>query len=236
MERKHFHQELEQLNITILKMAALTQESLENATRAYLDRDVETAEKIIEGDSEVNQLELEIDKQSLRLLALEQPMARDLRMILGIMKISNELERIADQAVNISERTIFLCQHPPLEMMPAMEHLIETSKSMLKMAVESLRDLDADTAKQVRHSDDQADEYTVQVLKELIELMAMDAPAREKRRLKMRRSIQTIIISRCLERISDLATNIGEHVAFIVEGVNIKHQKIKEEDPGAKGE
>lgn len=230
MERQHFHEELEQLKITILKMAALTQQSLENATRAYSDRDADTAEKIIEGDSQINQLELEVDKQALRLLALEQPMARDLRMILGIMKISNELERIADQAVNIAERNIFLCQHPPLDQVPTMEHLIETSKQMLKMAVDSLRDLDADAAKQVRHLDDQADEHTVQVLKDLIDLMAMDAPVKEKRRLKMRRSIQTIIISRCMERIADLATNIGEHVAFIVEGVNIKHQKIAEED------
>lgn len=231
MERPHFHQELEQLKMTVLKMAALAQEALENATRAYTHRDVDLAQKVIDGDQEINQIELEVDKRSLRLLALEQPMARDLRTIIGLMKISNELERIADQAVNVSERTVFLCQHPPLDEIVAMDRLIKTSRTMLKKAISSLRDMDAAAAKQVRRLDDQADEYTVQVLKHLIELMVADAPAVDKRRIKMRRSIQSIIISRCLERVGDLSTNIGEHVAFIVEGINIKHQKIKEEDP-----
>jgi len=229
MERQHFHQELEQLYITILKMAAMTQQSTDKAIRAYLERDDITARKIIDGDREINQVEVEIDDKSLRLLALEQPMARDLRMIIGIMRIANELERIADQSVNIAERTLFLCQHPPLDPVPAMEQLIDISRQMLKMAIASLRDLNPRTARKVCRLDDQADEHTLQVLRGLIEQMAMDAPGIEKRILKMRRSIQTIIISRCLERISDLATNIGEHVIFIVEGVNIKHQEVSGE-------
>lgn len=233
MERLHFHEELEQLKLTVLNMAALTQQAFENAVKAYINRDVELAQKIIDGDQEVNKIELQVDHQSLRLLALEQPMARDLRMIIGNMKISNELERIADQAVNISERTIFLSQYSPLAEIPAMDSLIEISRQMLKKAVSSLRDMDTKTAKEVRNMDDQADECTVQVLKTLIEHMVADAPAIDKRRLKTRRSIQTIILSRCLERVGDLSTNIGEHVAFMVEGINIKHQKLREEDPEA---
>lgn len=231
MERIHFHQELENLRITVLNMAALTQQALESAVRAYTHRDVDLAQKIIDGDKKINQIELEVDKQSLRLLALEQPMARDLRMIMGNMKISNELERIADQAVNIAERTIFLSHYPPLEEIAAMDRLIDISRQMLKKAVSAMRDMDARTAKDVRNMDDQADEATLQVLKTLIEHMVADAPAIDSRRLKTRRSIQTIIISRCLERVGDLSTNIGEHVAFIVEGINIKHQKLREEDP-----
>lgn len=225
MERINFHRELENLKITVLNMAAHTQEAFENATRAYIKRDADLAQKIIDGDLHINQLELDVDKHSLRLLALEQPMAGDLRMIIGNMKISNELERIADQAVNVAERTLFLCQYPPLDEIVAMARLIETSKEMLKKAVGSLRDLDAKAARKVREMDDQADEYTLQVLTGLVELMVSDAPAIDKRRIRTRRSIQTIIISRCLERVGDLSTNIGEHVAFIVEGVNIKHQK-----------
>lgn len=231
MERLHFHEELEQLKLTVLNMAALTQQAFENAVKAYINRDVDLAQKIIDGDQEVNKIELQVDHQSLRLLALEQPMARDLRMIIGNMKISNELERIADQAVNISERTIFLSQYSPLDEIPAMDSLIEISRQMLKKAVSSLRDMDATTAKELRNMDDQADESTLQVLKSLIEHMVADASAIDKRRLKTRRSIQTIILSRCLERVGDLSTNIGEHVAFMVEGINIKHQKFKEEDP-----
>ncbi|MFP3983147.1 MAG: phosphate signaling complex protein PhoU [Desulfurivibrionaceae bacterium] len=226
MKRLHFHQELEKLKITVLNMAAHAQDAYEKATRSYKNRDTELAQEVIDGDKKINSLELEVDKQSLRLLALEQPMARDLRMIIGNMKISNELERIADQAVNISERTVFLCQHPPLDGTEAIDGLIETSRLMLKKAVFSLRDMDAKTAREIGKIDDQADEYTVQVLKSLIEHMVADAPAIDSRRIKTRRSIQTIIISRCLERISDLSTNIGEHVAFIVEGINIKHQEM----------
>ncbi len=225
MERQNFHRELEQLKLTIYKMAALSRQSFENACKAYLNRDGDLAQEIIDGDREINRIELDIDRQSLRLLALEQPMARDLRMIVGIMRISNDLERIADQSVNIAERTIFLCNQPPMDPPPAMESLIGISRKMFSMAVKSFRDLDTEAARQIPAMDDQADEYTMQVLKGLIEVMAASSPGFEKRVLKMRRSIQTIILSRCLERIADLSTNIAEHVAFIVEGVNLKHQQ-----------
>ena len=225
MERQNFHKELEQLKLTLYKMAALARQSFENACKSYLSRDDDLAQAIIDGDRDINRIELEIDRLSLRLLALEQPMARDLRMIVGIMRISNDLERIADQSVNIAERTIFLCQHPTLDQIPAMDALIDISKKMFNMAVNAFRDMDAETARQIPDMDDLADEHTMQVLKGLIEVMAASSPGFEKRVLKMRRSIQTIIISRCLERIADMSTNIGEQVVFIVEGVNLKHQK-----------
>jgi len=224
MERQNFHKELENLKLTVYKMAASARKSLDSACKAYLERDDELAQSIIDGDREINKIELDIDRQSLRLLALEQPMARDLRMIVGIMRISNDLERIADQCVNIAERTIFLCRHSPIGPVPAMESLIGSTRRMFSMAVTAFRDMDSDTARKIPAMDDEADEYTMQVLKGLIEVMAASSSGFEKRVLKMRRSIQTIIISRCLERIADLSTNIAEHVAFIVEGVNIKHQ------------
>ena len=225
MER-HFFQELENLKMTILNMAALTQRALENATTAYLERDEQLAKAVIEGDKKINELEIEVDQYTLKLVALEQPMARDLRTIMGTAKISNELERIADQAVNISERTQFLCKYPPLESIPEMEQLIDVSLSMVKKAVASLVNEDVQAAYDIREMDDRADQYTLDVLQTLIEYMVKHTPATERRRLNTRRSIQTIIISRCLERVADLATNIGEHVAFIIEGVNIKHQMI----------
>jgi phosphate transport system protein len=225
MER-HFLQELENLKMTILNMAALTQRALENATTAYLERDEELAQSVIEGDRKINELEVEVDQYTLRLVALEQPMARDLRTIIGTAKISNELERIADQAVNISERTQFLCKYPPLENIPEMEQLIDVSIAMVKKAVASMVNEDTKAAYEIRSMDDRADQYTLEVLQNLIEYMVKNTPAAERRRLNTRRSVQTIIISRCLERVSDLATNIGEHVAFIIEGVNIKHQKV----------
>ncbi len=224
MERQNFHKELDHLKMTVYKMAASARKSLDNACKAYQERDDDLAQTIIDGDREINQIELDIDRQSLRLLALEQPMARDLRMIVGIMRISNDMERIADQCVNIAERTIFLCQHPPIEPVPAMDSLIGITRKMFFLAVNAFRDMDAQSAREIPAMDDEADEYTMQVLKGLIEDMASSSPGFEKRVLKMRRNIQTIIISRCLERIADLSTNIAEHVAFIAEGINIKHQ------------
>lgn len=223
MER-HFFRELEKFKMTILNMAALTQRALENATTAYLERDVKLAQAVIEGDKEINALEVQVDQHTVRLLALEQPMARDLRTIIGTAKISNELERMADQAVNISQRTQFLCKYPPLEPIPEMEQLIDVSLSMVKKAVGSFVNDDLSAAYAVCRMDDQADQYTLEVLHTLVEYMVKDTPAAERRRIDTRRSIQTIIISRCLERVGDLATNIGEHVAFILEGINIKHQ------------
>ena len=226
MERLHFQQQLEALKMICLKMATLTQQAFERSIKAYTARDDALAKIVIAGDNTINKMEIEIDEVALRLLALEQPMAGDLRLIVGIMRISNELERIADQAVNIAERTTFLCQHPPMETIPAMEDLLEVARQMVKKAISSVRDMNTAEAVEIRKMEDQADEYTLQVLRNLIDLMVADAPLMETRRLRMRRSIQTIILSRCLERAADLSTNIGEHVAFIAEGIYIKHQNV----------
>jgi phosphate transport system protein len=225
MER-HFIKELDDLKMTLLNMAALTQRAFGKATQAYLNRDETLARTVIAGDREINNLELKIDQIVLKLLALEQPMARDLRFILGATKISKELERIADQAVNISERTLFLCQQPPLDHIPAMEQLIKVADDMLDAAIKALVEDDTQKAIKIRQMDDIADKHTLEVLQTLIDKMVKDTPAPEKRILNTQRAVQTIIISRCLERVGDLATNIGEHVAFIVEAINIKHQKI----------
>ena len=226
MERQHFIQELDQLKMTILNMAAMTRRALEKAMQSYRQRNDALAREVIEGDRKINELELEVDKASLRLLALEQPMARDLRFIIGTTKISNELERIADQAVNIAERTQFLCQPPRMEPVPAMDQLMGVAGSMLNKAVSSLLNLDPKEAQEIRQMDDQADLFTLEVLQTLIDYMVQSTPTAEKRLLNTRRSIQTIIISRCLERVADLSVNIGEHVAFIVTGTNIKHRQI----------
>ena len=225
MER-NFIKELDDLKMTLLNMAALTHRAFGKATQAYLKRDETLARTVIAGDREINNLELKIDQIVLKLLALEQPMARDLRFILGATKISKELERIADQAVNIAERSLFLCQHPPLAHLPAMEQLIEVTDAMLDAAITSFVEDDTQKAIKLRQMDDIADKHTLEVLQALINNMVKSTPGAEKRILNTQRSIQTIIISRCLERVGDLATNIGEHVAFIIEAINIKHQKI----------
>ncbi len=211
-----FHKELEELKMTILQMAALTERALEKAVHSLLVRDTEVAKEVVRGDQEVNSLELEIDRLCLKLLALEQPMARDLRFIIGTMRIAVDLERIADQAVNIAERTIFLASRPPLRFNPAMQQLGDTAIDMLKSVISAFINESEEQAIDVCQMDDTADELNVKILKDLMDYMLHDTPAIE-------RSVQTIIAARCLERAADQATNIAESVIFIIKGVNIKH-------------
>jgi phosphate transport system protein len=211
-----FHQDLQQLKMTILQMAALTERALEKSVRALLDRNPDLAQEVIQGDQEINLLEVEVDRHSLRLLALDQPMARDLRFIVGCMRISVDLERIADQAVNVAERAIFLSSRPPLPPNASIEQLADTAIDMFKTAVSAFVNEDVDRANDVCQMDDLADELNVGILKTLLDYMVHEVPAVE-------RSVQSIIVARCLERVADQATNIGESVVFILKGVNIKH-------------
>ncbi|MFP5213424.1 MAG: phosphate signaling complex protein PhoU [Acidobacteriota bacterium] len=211
-----FHQEIEQLKMTILQMAALAERALDRATQALLERNSELAEEVIKGDCEVNRLEVDVDRHCLRLLALDQPMAKDLRFIVGCMRIAVDLERIADQAVNVAQRAQFLASRPPLPPNPAMEQLAETAHDMIKSVIASFINENVSQAMDVCHMDDTADELNVTILKNLLAYMVNEVPAIE-------RSVQTIIAARCLERAADQATNIAESVIFIIQGVNIKH-------------
>lgn len=211
-----FHQELEKLKMTILRMAALTERALERALESFFARNIELANQIIQQDQEINLLEVEIDKYCLRLLALEQPLAGDLRFIVGCLRIAVDLERIADQAVNIAERTVFLSSRPPLPPNPHMEQLAETAMDMLKTVISAFVNENTDQAYDVCQMDDTADELNAVILKNQINYILNEVPAVE-------RSIQTIIAARCIERAADQATNIAESVIFIVKGVNIKH-------------
>jgi phosphate transport system protein len=211
-----FHQELEQLKLTVLQMAALSERAMEKAVRAFLERDVPLAKEVIERDQEINLLEVQVDRFILKLLALDQPMAGDLRFIVGSQRISVDLERIGDQAVNIAERAVYLSGRPPLRPIPAMEQLADTAMDMLKVALSAFINQNISQAMDVCQMDDEADELNVAVLKALLDYMVTETPAIE-------RSVQTIITARCLERVADHCTNIAESVIFIVRGVNIKH-------------
>ncbi len=216
MVESRFHSDLEQLKMIILRMATLTEQALDKSVKALVERNDELAEEVLKGDQEINLLEVEVDRHSLRLLALDQPMARDLRFIIGSMRIAVDLERIADQAVNIAQRAIFLNSRPPLPSNEAIEELAETAIDMLRMVIGSFVNQNADLAMDVCKMDDAADDLNYRILKEMMAFMTTEAPAVE-------RAVSTIIAARCLERTADQATNIAESVIFIVRGVNIKH-------------
>jgi len=217
MMETHFQQQLESLKLKILNMAAHADRAVQLAVTGLLERDSKKAETVIEQDTEINEIECQIDEFSLELLAREQPVARDLRFITGCMRIIIDLERIGDEAVNIAEKTIFLSRLPESPHNPAFEELIEVTQTMLKRSIDSFREQDPDKALEVCRMDNKADDLDVRVLKKTMDDMVAEVTG-------VRRAVNTILAARSLERIADLATNVAESTIFIVQGVSIKHQ------------
>lgn len=218
----HLHEELNALKLKVLNMVALTEEAVGKSIRAYVNKDLYLAEEVQDGDVHVNRLEVEIDEQALRLLALEQPVAGDLRFILGCMRISVDLERIADEAVNIAERSIMLNSRPPLPFYDDVREMGTKALGMLQHAAQAFSSGNVEEALQVCRLDDEVDVLNHKNMRKVIEFMIRDTPAIE-------RSVHTIILIRRIERIGDLATNIAESVVFIHQGVNIKHKAYFDE-------
>ena len=216
MEISRFHKELEQLRMKVLQMAALTEKALDRALQALFERNSDLAGEVIEQDHEIDSLEVEIDKLILRLLALDQPVGRDLRFIVGCMRVSVNLERLGDQAVNIAERALQLNQRPALPPQPLLEQLATISLDMFRKSISAFVDGNVELAMEVCRMDDRADELNVKILRDSVDYMVSEVRVVE-------RAVLVIIISRCMERIGDHATNICEAAIFIVEGVDIKH-------------
>ncbi len=213
----HLEQELVSLRLQVLEMAAYAEKALEKALQSLLERNTDLAQEVIDMDRNINKLECDIDEGSLRLLALEQPVAKDLRFVVGIMRIIVNLERVGDEAVNIAERALLLSLRPPLPFSHVLEDLANVSLEMLRSAIKALKDEDPDIAQRVCDMDYRANELDLSVLKKLIDYMLQETPAIE-------RSVHTILASRSMERVGDLSTNVAESVIFIVKGVNIKHR------------
>jgi len=200
----------------VLEMAAYAEESLKASVKALLERNADLAQDVVDKDNVINRLECEIDDHSLKLLALAQPVAKDLRFIVGAMRMIVNLERIGDEAVNIAERTMILSNRPPLPFNHLLEELSSVCLEMYRTSIKAFRDGDAILAQKVCRMDTRADDLDVSVIKQLIGYMLSETPAIE-------RSVHTILISRSMERICDLCTNLAECVIFNVEGVNVKH-------------
>lgn len=212
----HFHQQVEDLKIKILQMAAYVERAVENSARALLERDGELAEEVIENDAKINQIEVEIDEFSLLLLVRDQPVARDLRVITGIRRAVIDLERLGDEAVNIAEKTIYLSKLPATPHSPMVEELIVVARDMLRMAIEALQEENSDKAADVCKMDYKADDLNVRILKKTMDDMVAETTG-------VRRAVNTILVARSLERIGDLATNLAETTIFIDKGVSVKH-------------
>ncbi|WP_338669077.1 phosphate signaling complex protein PhoU [Pseudodesulfovibrio methanolicus] len=215
-QRAHFSKKLEDLKVMVLRMAALSESAVHKAIRAYLENDADLAEAVIVGDEAINEMEDGIDNFSLELLALDQPMAVDLRTIVGAQRITVNLERLGDEAVNLAHRAIFLSTRPPMPHNPKMEDLANTVKNMLSEALKAYVDDDVSLAGQICRMDDKADDLTIAILRQMVSDMVSESRIVE-------RGVHAIIGSRHLERVGDLATNVAETVVFIVEGTSMKH-------------
>ena len=215
MER-HFDEELKTLKQKLLHMADIAQEMIGLSVKSLAERKEALAEQVFVLEDKVNRTEIEIEDEVLKLLALRQPAAGDLRLLTAILKINNDLERVADQAVNISEIAIDLLKNPPLKPLIDIPHMALLAQKMIKNSLDAFVNQDPRLAQEVCKDDDEVDRINDQVFRELLTYMMQDPKS-------ITRAVDLILVSRNIERIADHATNISEDVIFIVEGKNIKH-------------
>jgi len=215
MERQ-FDEDLAVLKEALMRMATLVEESIALSVQALKERNEEFIQQVLEREGTINDLEVEIEQMALKLIALKQPMAGDLRMIVSAMKMSGELERMGDEAVNIAERAQVLLKVPLLKPLLDIPRMVTLAQNMVRDSVRSYIDQDASLAKNICERDDEVDDLYDQVFRELLTYTIADPTT-------IPRAMELVLISRHLERIADHATNISEDVIYQVEGRTIKH-------------
>lgn len=215
---RHFQEELDQLKARLLEMGGLAEERVREAVESLVARDRGLVEKVLAGDTAINQLHIEVDDRCFKLLALYQPMAVDLRVIVSAVKINNDLERVGDLAVNIAEAVRRSLQHPPVKELIDIPRMGELSQAMLRDALDAFVRRDTALAQTVLSRDDTLDALKTQVFRDLLTHMLHDPTAIEP-------SLDLILISRHLERIGDHATNVAEDVIFMVSAKDVRHHQ-----------
>jgi phosphate transport system protein len=215
---KHFVRELEKLKKKILSLGALVEERVYLAIKAIESRDPDLAKRIIRSDYEIDETEVEIEEECLKVLALYQPVAIDLRFIVAVIKINSDLERIGDQAVNIAERIQSMAKYPNISFHFDYTEMAEIAAAMLKQSLDALVNLDIDTAFRVITMDDDVDNIQGNAYSQIKQAMR-EHPE------EMTYLINLYLISRHLERVADHATNIAEEVIYLIEGEIVRHGK-----------
>jgi phosphate transport system protein len=216
MIQRHFDEELSDLKTKLLRMAGQVEDQIDQALTALVTRDSALAHQVIERDHLVNSLDVEIDEESIRLLALHQPAARDLRLVTTAMKIATELERISDLAENVCERAIELNEEPQLKPYIDIPMMGNMARMMVKQSIDAFVKDDAMLARKVLTDDDFVDDLMEQLFRELLSFMLEDTRT-------ISRAIRLSFIAKYLERMADHATNIAELVVYLVEGKIIRH-------------
>lgn len=216
---RHFHDQLSSLKEQLLGMSAKAEERTDLAMEALLARDKDKANLVIDGDVDINKLEVQVEQAAVELLALQQPMARDLRFIIGAIKVSNDLERVGDHAVNIAESAIRLAEKPKVTInVPEIEVMARRARKMLGDSLDAFIRADGALGRQVCKADDVVDALHDSVFRVLLTHMMADPKT-------ITPSLELLLVGRNLERIADLATNISEDAVYLAEGKQIKHHR-----------
>lgn len=214
-----FEEELSRLKEMILKMGALVESSIRDSVKSLVERNDDLARSVIERDHEINALDVQIDEECIKLLALMQPMAGDLRFITTAMKITTDLERMGDNAVNIAERALELNKEPILKPYIDIPHMSQIAQGMTRDALDAFVRKDKRLAKDVIMRDDEVDDLKYGILEELISYMIRDPNT-------VYRAMKISFVAQYLERIADHATNIAEMIIYLVEGKIIRHMTL----------
>jgi len=220
---RHLETEINRLKKKILALTTVVEGRVQKAVKAIEERDAKLAQGVVDGDMDIDQAEVEIEEDCLKILALHQPVAIDLHFIIAVLKINNDVERVGDLAVNIAERALFLCAQEPIEVPFEFAEMRSTATDMFRRSLDALMNLDSEKAHSVRACDDQVDELNR-------EMYAKIGQAVRKNPKHVERLLSYLSVSRHLERIADYATNIAEDVIYMVEGEIVRHRP---ETPGA---
>jgi phosphate transport system protein len=213
---RHFHEELSQVKVRLLTMSGEAEAALRLAVEALLERNTEKANQVIAGDRVIDGMEVDVEEACIDLLALQQPMAKDLRMLVAAIKIANDLERVGDHAVNLAQSAERLARSRPIAPEPEIIEMARLAREMLADALEAFVRGDAAAGREVCLRDDKVDALNRSVFRILLTHMMEDPHI-------IGAALELFLVSRNLERVADLATNIGEDVVFLVEGKSIKH-------------
>ncbi len=213
---RHFVEELEQLKTKLLEMSALVEAAIQRSISAVVHKDRSAADEVFRNEARINAIEIEVDEFAVNLLALQQPMAADLRLIVAALKINTDLERMGDLAVNIAQRARSLMEEPVVKPMVDIPHIAGLVQSMVRKALDAFVTRDPELARSVLASDDAVDNMRTACYHELVSFMEKDPQ-------NIKQALDLLAVTRNLERIADHSTNIAEDVLFLVKGVDVRH-------------
>ncbi len=214
---KHLHQQIDLLKQRVLFLGTLVEEAIARAVSALFTRDAALAERVIAADTVIDRMEVEIEEECLKILALYQPVAYDLRFVVSVLKINNDLERIGDLGRNIAKRAAYLSNAAPLELPPQLREMAAKAQTMVKNGLDALVNGDAALARQVRLDDDAVDDLRSQIRADMMEHIRKN-PTQVELLLKIN------AVAKHLERIADMATNVAEDVIYLVQGDIVRHR------------